>query len=202
MCYYSATKSFVANEISHLTWKINIITDNLLNKARIATKITQFGDDVQLIDQTSGPESFGQTRLMFQIPPFRDLQANFHQTATWRYRLKVETSFIFEISRVDIFAVGNNSRSTASNKAHISSQWGFRLWSTTWDEVFAENLALQVGSMASWSPTLSTLFRSSPGTSRRDPRSGLDDYMKIMEDVLAVLGGVLNEYSSKADKKE
>jgi len=174
-------------------------TDDVLNRARIATKITQFGDHVRLRAQTSGPDSVGKPRLMFEIPPFHDLQVNFHQTATWRYRLKVDRSYTFEVIRVDMYRVGNTSRSAASNQAHISSQWGFKLWSTSWDEVFSENLTLQLGSKASWSPTLNTLFRTNHSKTRPGPVSGFDDYLKILEDVLAVLGAVLNDYSLRAD---
>jgi len=111
----------------------------------------------------------GISELMFDVAGVGS--SDFRQRTVWRYRLKVNDDYVFELTRYDKFAMAKPG--AAQSRIPIETQWDASIYHTSWDSVFGENDLLRPGTTAKWDPALETFFPTDAGDFEQRHSSGL-----------------------------
>ena len=166
---------------------MHVTANRVFDATKITSRLQTFANSVDLIPPTRDTQmANGSTELMFKFS--RDSSESndhfFRQKTAWRYRLRGNGPYVFEIARYDRF----NLRSMPWGREPCEpAQWGFSLWCDTWDESFGENVGLELGEHATWRPTLDTFFPQISSTSSGN-HPGFSDYLKILQAIVHTLG--------------
>ncbi len=146
--------------------------------------MTYFADSVQFRCPTPNPKiELTGHRLFFEVQSFPI--ESFEQKTALRYRLKNHSSWLFEISRYDSYAVNEPLPS--------STQWGATFWNSKWDAVLAENANLSIGQAAAWDPKLSTFFEAGYGSAGMPLDAGFCEFIQNLRFILEVLDGMKSQ---------
>ena len=118
---------------------------------------------------SSSPGESGGLRFRFSASE----DVVFRQKTAWRYRLRANNSYIFEVARYDTFGpcppyvIGQP----------FSTEWGASVYNLTWDETLSANASLRIGLNAKWNPTLGTFFPTNNGSHCSESGHGFADYL-------------------------
>ncbi|KAI4258248.1 MAG: hypothetical protein LQ352_001301 [Teloschistes flavicans] len=105
------------------------------------------------------------------------------QKSTFRYSLKAQPQFIFELTRYDEYN-GDNPWLPSS------TQWAAIFYDRGWDEKLGENAKLGVGEAASWTPQVEPFFKHSIGSATRSSEEGFTDFLLHMESIMNFIDGL------------
>ena len=161
-----------------LSWKFEVTGE--ANKKHVSESRRKYAAQVMLADQST-QSLVDSTDLLFEFPT--TAIKGFYQQSMWRFRLKANKSFVFEVIRNDHFDT-TKSRSSPAGKRPACSEWYAQVYHDCWDEVFGDNYTLKVGRSASWVPSIDTFFPLTLETKPSIATSGLAEFEGHMREII------------------
>lgn len=171
-----------------LSWRLEITKAKQLNQNDIQREIARamyvqgttmgdsqpFGDTIQLVSTKLDPHTTGMkfrykggdTYNPAILPPI------FSQKTIWRFNLRANPEFVFEVARYESFGSLSRQFQLATTSPRVA--WGASLCHRSWSEILASNAALGVGEKAQWGPDIETFFPPNP----RGGEEGFSDYIR------------------------
>lgn len=159
-----------------------------IDYSKIRPEHHEFCDKVTVMQPSGLVDNEGGTELMFNFPAMKDM--TFSQKTAWRYRMKANHKYTFEMARYDFFDVKRDI-STVGNRVPRQSKWGASVWREDWDELFSQNASLRIGEHATWDPALNAFFPKSIGTRSDDADIGFSQYLDMVQSIVDLLSPTL-----------
>lgn len=145
--------------------------------------------------------------VQFKRPPFDEYPAisgykvfsnptnlpilGMEQKTTFRYSLKAQPSFIFELSRYEEYN-GDDPRFPSS------TQWAASLYDRDWEINLSENAGLGIGHSASWNPHARPFFQTMHGSTSKGPYAGFTNFFRHVQAIAGFLDKVKGSLSQAA----
>lgn len=114
------------------------------------------------------------------------------QKTTFRYCLKAQTNYIFELSRYDEYN-GDDPRYPSS------TQWAASFYDREWDIRFGENARLGIGHSASWNPHVKPFFQPMNESTSNGPNAGFTDFLHHVQAIAHFLDKVKGSPPEQAE---
>lgn len=108
------------------------------------------------------------------------------QKTTFRYSLKAQPKFLFELSRYDEYN-GENPWLPSS------TQWAASFYDREWERTLGENEKLGVGEEASWDPQIDPFFEPMRTSAYKGPEAGFKDFLLHTKAIGGFLDGLKAE---------
>lgn len=177
-----------------MDWKIEVITQQQCYRS-IRQELLEQARNIKLMPATKNSVHSSSTELMFDIASCDIRLTDFYQRTTWRFRIKTNSAYVFEVARLDRFesVVARDTLSTqqqvrTSYRQPVGTEWEACIFRSEWEELFAENLVLKTGQCASWKPFLDTFFPPDQG---KRVSAGFDEFVDIVQTVATGLSEVV-----------
>ncbi|KAL8870223.1 MAG: hypothetical protein Q9174_003682 [Haloplaca sp. 1 TL-2023] len=174
---------------SGISWELKISTENVLDATRITPQMDLFVRNIQFKKPPSDQKpALSGYRVVTRPSNLRVL--GFEQKTSFRWSLKLQPQFIFELSRNDEYN-GENPWLPSS------TQWAATLHDREWDRKLGANETLDVGEEAEWDPQIDHFFEPMTTTSN-DPLAGFHDFLLHAKSVGTFLDGLKMESDESA----
>ena len=171
------------------SWMLHIMNENSVDKSRITPRMEEFANSVTL--KKSPPGSLKPTgHKMFQWR--KDVYGamvptSFEQKTSYKYRLKDNTEYVFEIARYDVYGNPNDENTP------VYTSWAATLYNCEWDATLAGSSELGIGQSAEWNPRLATFFPAHGSSVDKGPDSGFVKFLSIVDMVTAFADSLKKE---------
>ncbi|KAL9587285.1 MAG: hypothetical protein Q9212_000332 [Teloschistes hypoglaucus] len=174
-----------------LSWQLKISAETSLDPNRITPQMQDFTKSVayRRPPPTVNPALSGYK--VFTTPPNLRI-VGMEQKTTFRYSLKAQPQFVFELTRYDEY---NGDDPCLPS----STQWAAIFYDREWDENLGENTKLGVGEAASWTPQVNPFFRHGKGSATGSSGEGFTDFLLHMESVMSFVDRL---QSTRQESKE
>ncbi|KAL8736253.1 MAG: hypothetical protein Q9166_000408 [cf. Caloplaca sp. 2 TL-2023] len=170
---------------SGISWQLKISADNLVDLSRITPRMEDFANGVRFKtpppDENPAISGYKVFSNSSNIPIL-----GMEQKTSFRYCLKAQPKFIFEISRYDTYDEYNAVNPRLPN----STQWAVSLFDREWDSKLIENARLGVGHSASWDPYDNPFFEAIDPCQSREPDAGFKDFLVHAQAIGNLLDGL------------
>ena len=171
------------------SWMLHILNENTMDKSRITPRMEEFANSVALRKSPPGPlKPTG--RKIFQWKkgfPGAMVPRSFEQKTSYKYRLKHNTEYIFEIARYDVYGDPKDENTP------VNTSWAATLYNREWDATLASNSELGIGQSADWNPRLATFFPAHGASVEKGLDPGVIEFLSIVEMVTAFADSLKKE---------
>lgn len=156
--------------------------------------MTSFAQNVRLVNNSSeeiglsGRKAFHwDTKGTDQMRP-----SAFEQKSAVRFRLAKSRDLMFEVARYDSF-----NASSSDPDQPVRTRWGATLWNTEWDAMLAGNTELDFGESAKWDTRVRSFFPCDCGNEMDKVDPGVQDFLRQLKDIVAVLDTAKEQNAGK-----
>ncbi|KAL8739055.1 MAG: hypothetical protein Q9181_000237 [Wetmoreana brouardii] len=154
---------------SGISWELRISTESTLDPSRITPQMEAFANGVEYKHPSENENPALSGFKVFTSPPNLRI-LGMEQKTTFKYCLKAQPRYVFELSRYDEY--------NGNSPWHPSStQWAASFYDRDWDDTFGENAKLGVGEAASWNPHINPFFRPIDPEAKHASEAGFKDFL-------------------------
>ena len=171
------------------SWMLHILNENTMEKSRITSRMEEFANSVMLKKSPPGPlKPTGHKMFQWRKEVYGAMvPKSFEQKTSYKYRLKDDTDYIFEIARYDVYG---NPR---DENTPVHTSWAATLYNREWDATLAGSSELGIGQSAKWDPRLATFFPAHGSSVDKGPDPGLVKFLSTVDMVTAFTDSLRKE---------
>ena len=171
------------------SWMLHILNENARDKSHITPRMEEFANSVTLKKSPPGPlKPTGDKMFQWSKNVYGAMvPRSFEQKTSYKYRLKHNTEYVFEIARYDIYGDPKDENTP------VHSSWAATLYNREWDATLAGNSELDIGQSADWNPRLATFFPARGPSVDKGPDPGVVKFLSIVEMVTAFADSLKKE---------
>ncbi|KAL8693382.1 MAG: hypothetical protein Q9218_001774 [Villophora microphyllina] len=162
-----------------ISWQLKISAENTLDLSRITPQMQDFVNNV-MFRKPPHTENPAQSGYKVFTTPANLRIVGMEQKTTFKYSLKAQPQFVFELSRYDEYN-GDNPWLPSS------TQWAAIFYDREWDEKLGENAKLGIGQAASWTPHGNPLFKPNNTSATGSSEEGFKGFLHHTKSVVDFL---------------
>ena len=171
------------------SWMLHILNENTMDKSRITPRMEEFANSVTLKKSPPGPlKPTGHKMFQWRKDVYGAMvPRSFEQKTSYKYRLKHNTEYVFEIARYDVYGDSKDENTP------VHTSWAATLFNCEWDATLAGNSELDIGQSGDWNPRLATFFPAHGSSVDKGPDPGVVKFLSIVDMVTAFTDSLKKE---------
>ena len=163
------------------SWMLHILNEKSVDKSRITPRMEEFANSVTLKKSPPGPlKPTGHKMFQWKKDIYGIMvPRSFEQKTSYKYRLKDNNEYVFEIARYDVYGDPKDENTP------VHTSWAASLYNREWDAIFADNSERDIGQSAHWDPRLATFFPAHGSSVDKGADPGVVEFLSTVDMVTA-----------------
>ncbi|MCJ1314349.1 hypothetical protein MMC25_008030 [Agyrium rufum] len=162
----------------NFSWRLQLTKGEILDPRSLDPSLITFSDRIRCVGLQRDITS-GKSKCVFNFHLTPQGFISFKQKTAYRFRMKANPAFIFEVARYDRYSRDTNQIQ--------GTDWGATLYLQDWNECFSANETMARGEKAPWEPTIARFFPLSFRNAGNDAQAGIEEHLVLVNTIVDYL---------------